>query len=163
VAIVLWKFPAPPITTGFFAFLVLFRSLGEMASTTQFVCIGAFHARISDPVIGGTYITLVNTVSNLGSTWPRFFVLRAIDYFTIATCEVDGNSTSLTAQGVECVSEEGKALCSAAAGTCVMQRDGYYITTGICLVVGLLFIVAYVIPTAKRLQALPLTKWRVAI
>ena len=30
-AIVLWKFPAPPISTGFFVFIVLFRSLGEMA------------------------------------------------------------------------------------------------------------------------------------
>ena len=27
-------------------------------STTQFVCVCAFHARISDPVIGGTYITV---------------------------------------------------------------------------------------------------------
>ncbi|KAF8500426.1 acetyl-coenzyme A transporter 1-domain-containing protein [Russula emetica] len=168
-AIILWKFPAPPITIGFFAFLVIFRSFGEMAgpksycSTTQFVSIGAFHAKISDPVIGGTYITLLNTVSNLGSTWPRFFVLRAIDYFSIASCEVDGDSASSITKGAECVSEEGKAMCIAAAGTCVMERDGYYITTGICLAVGLLFFVAYIIPTAKRLQALPLTKWRITI
>jgi hypothetical protein len=76
-------------------------------------------------------------------------------------------------------------MCAAAAGTCIMERDGYYITTGICLAVGLLFFVAYIIPTAKRLQglfgcrhpslttvlliccfrriALPLTKWRIAI
>jgi len=66
-----------------------------------------------------------------------------------------------------------------------MERDGYYMTTSICLGVGLIFVVAYVIPTAKRLQglfaappvcidhavadpngpvtALPLSKWRVAI
>ena len=75
-------------------------------------------------------------------------------------------------------------MCTAAAGTCVMERDGYYITTGVCLAVGLLFFVAYINPTAKRLQglfgprhpllatdlliyfrriALPLTKWRVPI
>jgi hypothetical protein len=76
-------------------------------------------------------------------------------------------------------------MCTAAAGTCVMERDGYYITTAICLTVGLLFFVAYVAPTAKRLQglfgrhhpssttvlliccfrriALPLTKWRITI
>jgi len=45
-------------------------------------------------------------------------------------------------------------MCTAAAGTCVMERDGYFITTGICLVVGLLFFVAYIMPTAKRLQGL---------
>jgi hypothetical protein len=76
-------------------------------------------------------------------------------------------------------------MCTAAAGTCVMERDGYYITTGTCLVIGLLFFVAYILPTIKRLQglsghrnpssttillicyfrriALPLTKWRIAI
>lgn len=27
-------------------------------STTQFICIGAFHARVSDPIIGGTYMTV---------------------------------------------------------------------------------------------------------
>jgi len=161
-AVILWNFPSPPITMGFFTFLVLFRSLGETASTTQFVCIGAFHARVSDPGIGGTYITLLNTVSNLGSTWPTFIVLRAIDYFSIATCEVevDGNSSSLSAKGAECVSEEGRALCSAATGRCVMERDGYYITTGICLLVGMICLVGYIIPTAKRLQALPLSTWR---
>ncbi|KAH9166506.1 acetyl-coenzyme A transporter 1-domain-containing protein [Lactarius sanguifluus] len=162
-AVVLWRFPAPPITTGFFVFIVLFRSLGEMASTTQFVCIGSFHARVSDPVIGGTYITLLNTVSNLGSTWPRFFVLRAIDYFSIATCQVGDNSTSLTANGSECVSEQGKDLCSTAGGQCVIERDGYYTTTGICLALGLFFLLAYILPTARKLQVLPLTKWRVAI
>jgi len=26
----------------------------------------AFHAKVSDPIIGGTYMTLLNTVSNLG-------------------------------------------------------------------------------------------------
>jgi hypothetical protein len=35
-----------------------------------------------------------------------------------------------------------------------MERDGYYITTGICLVVGLIFLVAFIIPTGKRLQGL---------
>jgi len=108
-------------------------------------------------------MTLLNTASNLGGTWPGFFVLRAIDYFTIATCEVDGDNTSLITKGAECVSEEVKAACSAAAGTCVMERDGYYTTTAICLGIGLIFLVTYILPTAKRLQALPLSKWRVPI
>ncbi|KAI0253363.1 acetyl-coenzyme A transporter 1-domain-containing protein [Lactifluus subvellereus] len=162
-AVILWNFPAPPITAGFFAFIIVFRSFGEMASTTQFISSGAFHARVSDPIIGGTYITLLNTVTNLGYTWPRFFVLRAIDFFSIATCEVDDTSTSLAAKGVECISEQGTALCSAAGGKCVMERDGYFITTGICLSLGLVVLVAYIVPTARKLQALPLTKWRVAV
>jgi hypothetical protein len=34
-AVILWNFPAPPITTGFFIFLVLFRSVGEMARSVR--------------------------------------------------------------------------------------------------------------------------------
>jgi MFS transporter, PAT family, solute carrier family 33 (acetyl-CoA transportor), member 1 len=31
-AVILWIFPPPPVTTSFFAFIILFRSLGEVAS-----------------------------------------------------------------------------------------------------------------------------------
>lgn len=31
---------------------------------------------------------LLNTVSNLGGTWPRYFVLQGVDRFTTATCQV---------------------------------------------------------------------------
>ena len=55
-------------------------------STVMFVSSSAFYTQIADPVIGGTYLTLLNTVSNLGGTWPRFFVLAGVDFFTKATC-----------------------------------------------------------------------------
>jgi hypothetical protein len=35
-AVILWYFPPPPITTSYFIFLVLFRSLGEMARSVRF-------------------------------------------------------------------------------------------------------------------------------
>lgn len=31
---------------------------------------------------------LLNTATNLGGTWPRYFVLRGVDIFTVATCRV---------------------------------------------------------------------------
>ena len=52
----------------------------------MFVSSSAFFTQIADPVIGGTYLTLLNTVSNLGGTWPRYFVLRGVDLFTKASC-----------------------------------------------------------------------------
>ena len=55
-------------------------------STVMFVSASAFYTQIADPVIGGTYLTLLNTVSNLGGTWPRYFVLRGVDFFTQAAC-----------------------------------------------------------------------------
>lgn len=58
----------------------------------MFVSSSAFYTQIADPVIGGTYLTLLNTVSNLGGTWPRYFVLRGVDFFTQATCSLPETS-----------------------------------------------------------------------
>ena len=42
----------------------------------------AFFARISDPAIGGTYMTFLNTLSNLGNMWPNSFTLWFVDFLT---------------------------------------------------------------------------------
>jgi len=160
-AIIVWQFPKPPISTGFFVFLVLQTLLGSFSGTIQFVGISAFHTKISDPIIGGTYMTLLNTFTNLGGTWPKFFVLKAVDFFTVATCQVNEAGSSLTVKAVECVSEQGKAHCSDIGGTCITERDGYYITSALCIGLGILAVVTYVIPTARKLQALPVSKWRI--
>ncbi|KAH9026321.1 acetyl-coenzyme A transporter 1-domain-containing protein [Lactarius deliciosus] len=160
-AIIVWRFPKPPISTTFFVFLVIQTLLGSFAGTIQFVGMSAFHTKISDPVIGGTYMTLLNTFTNLGGTWPKFFVLKAIDYFSVATCQVNEAGSSLTVKAAECVSEQGKVHCSDIGGTCITERDGYYITSGLCICMGIVALVAYVLPTARKLQALPLSKWRI--
>ncbi|CAG8591140.1 282_t:CDS:10, partial [Racocetra persica] len=76
-------------------------------STVQFVSISAFMALIADPMIGGTYMTLLATFSNLGGTWPRFFVLEAVDYFTEAVCYNKSNPENI----VNCITDEEKADC----------------------------------------------------
>src|ERR1700761_529824 len=90
---------------------------------------------------------------------------------------IEGASSHLLA--VECVSEQGKSHCSDIGGTCVTERDGYYITNGLCVGLGIIAVVTYVVPTARKLQgespnricsssslisfvlALPVSKWRV--
>ncbi|KAH9959453.1 acetyl-coenzyme A transporter 1-domain-containing protein [Russula dissimulans] len=160
-AIIVRNFPKPPISAGFFLFLVLQTVLSSFSSTIQFVGISAFYTRISDPVIGGTYMTLLNTFTNLGGTWPKYFVLKAVDLFSIATCEVRGAGSTLVVKAAECVSERGKARCSDIGGTCITERDGYYITTGLCLGLGVITLVAFILPTARKLQALPISQWRI--
>jgi Acetyl-coenzyme A transporter 1 len=41
---------------------------------------------------------LLNTATNLGGTWPKYFVLRGVDIFTVATCRVK-DGTDLILQG----------------------------------------------------------------
>ena len=53
---------------------------------SMFVSIMAFFAKISDPTIGGTFMTLLNTISNLGSNWPSTLMLWLVDPLTQKQC-----------------------------------------------------------------------------
>ncbi|KII94436.1 hypothetical protein PLICRDRAFT_88660 [Plicaturopsis crispa FD-325 SS-3] len=161
--LIIYFFPKPPITTAFFAFLIVHTVLQSFSSTIQFVGISAFHTRISDPLIGGTYMTLMNTFSNLGGTWPKFFILKGVDLFTVATCKVKDAGSELAFKATECVSEHGKDMCKQINGDCVTERDGYYIVSGVCMTFGVLFLLFYTIPMARKLQALPISRWRVTV
>lgn len=61
---------------------------------SMFVAIMAFFARISDPAVGGTYMTLLNTLSNLGGNWPATVALWFVDSLTWKSC-VSGNNTNV--------------------------------------------------------------------
>jgi PAT family acetyl-CoA transporter-like MFS transporter 1 len=59
----------------------------SFAGTLQYASMAAFHVRVADPAVGGSYMTLLATFANLGGTWPRWFVLRGVDAFSQARCE----------------------------------------------------------------------------
>lgn len=48
-----------------------------------YVALMAFHAKKSDPAIGGTYMTLLNTVTNLGGNWPATLSLWMVEHLDI--------------------------------------------------------------------------------
>ncbi|CAO1623051.1 unnamed protein product [Parajaminaea phylloscopi] len=189
-----------------FVVIIVSTVAGSFASTVQFVGISAFHTQIADPLIGGTYMTLLNTVSNLGGTWPRYFVLKAVDAFTRSECRVAGSSQEKAVAALRAASlndpakgagaaeallnqltEDGKRFSSAAAsyilvpagdncatlesakqaclltgtGRCVTTRDGYFITSTACVVVGLLLLVVFILPQSRRLEKMKLEDWRV--
>ncbi|GAA5904324.1 hypothetical protein JCM8208_006836 [Rhodotorula glutinis] len=171
------KFPKGEIGNAYFALVVLCTVGSSFSSTVQFVGISAFHTQIADPLIGGTYMTLLNTVSNLGGTWPKFFVLKGIDALSVAVCHVrsssldaDGASSSssshvgemdLVVRSAECVSDHGKAACAQLGGECVTERDGYYAVSAVCIVAGAVLLWTFVGPVARKLQSLPGSAWRV--
>lgn len=161
--LVVYWFPTTPYSFGFFVWIVVHTVLSSFSSTVQFVGISAFHTRISDPLIGGTYMTLLNTFTNMGGTWPKWFVLKGVDLFSVATCQVTGNGIELAVRAAECVSEHGKDLCKEINGECITETDGYYIVSAICMLFGVLFLVAFIVPTARRLQALPTSAWRIKL
>ena len=52
----------------------------------------------------------------------------------------------------ECVSEHGKAMCKDISGKCITISDGYYSISALCMVVGVIILVTFVIPRALKLQ-----------
>ncbi|KAJ1454219.1 acetyl-coenzyme A transporter 1-domain-containing protein [Pelagophyceae sp. CCMP2097] len=62
-----------------FAMYAVLAILKETASNLMFVAQMAFFARVVDPAYGGTDLTLLNTVSNLGALWPPSVALYLLD------------------------------------------------------------------------------------
>jgi MFS transporter, PAT family, solute carrier family 33 (acetyl-CoA transportor), member 1 len=75
-----------PIPTYYLALVLVFFLMSSMASTFMMVSQCAFFVRVSDKTIGGTYQTLLTTITNFGTTWPRFFVLYLVDITTWSHC-----------------------------------------------------------------------------
>ena len=44
----------------------------------------------------------------------------------------------------------------------MIERDGYYITNVVCVIIGVVTFWAYIRPVALKLQALPLRAWRIS-
>ncbi|KAI8918592.1 acetyl-coenzyme A transporter 1-domain-containing protein [Powellomyces hirtus] len=154
-------FPDDGATGGYFFLVMAATVLNSFMSTVQFVGMGSFFTKISDPLIGGTYMTLLNTLSNLGGTWPRFFVLEAVDHFTVSHCE-SATQPKDTAWGllVACSTDAEKAACKDIGGKCIIDTDGYYVVGAACVVVGLASLLLFVRPLVARLHGVPDLAWR---
>ncbi|KAJ2004451.1 hypothetical protein GGI04_002605 [Coemansia thaxteri] len=152
-------FPEDGLTTWYFYIILLTKVAGSMASTVQFVGLSAFITQIADPVIGGTYMTLLNTLSNFGGTWPVFFIMRAVDYFSSATCVVPGGDMGAS---YSCAAVEDRKRCLKDGGVCDVRWDGYYIVSTTCVLFALFLFVTFIRPTVLYLERLPAHVWRVS-
>jgi PAT family acetyl-CoA transporter-like MFS transporter 1 len=56
----------------------------------MFVSKMTFFARIADPVIGGTYMTVLNTISNIGGNIASQLNYRLVDFGNIPNFGIDG-------------------------------------------------------------------------
>ncbi|PGH13271.1 hypothetical protein AJ80_06381 [Polytolypa hystricis UAMH7299] len=161
---VVMVFPTTPVPAWYILIVIVEHVFSTFMLTVMFVAVSAFHAQIADPDIGGTYMTLLATVSNLGGTFPKFFVLKLVDFFTKATCypptKPDPSITSPITASFSCVIESEKNRCVAGGGICDVQRDGYYITNILCVLIGAVTFWMYIKPATLKLQKLPLRAWR---
>lgn len=108
------------------------------------------------------------SVCNLGGTFPRFFVLRLVDYFTVATChpgnpaDIDALKGPVVSDPFSCSLQPDKERCVKGGGTCDMVRDGYYFVNIVCVVFGVVTFMLYIRPKVLHLQSLPMRAWRLS-
>ena len=87
-------------------FFILFALPIQVFTYSMFVSTMAFHAKVSDPAIGGTYMTLLNTITNLAGTWISTLALWLVDNVSFKDCE------GVTDQSLDCdTMQELKVSC----------------------------------------------------
>ena len=188
--ITIMTYPSNPVPAWYMVVVILMNIYSTFMNTVMFVAGSAFFARIADPAIGGTYMTMLatyvllthmpilgilltdsNSVSNLGGTFPKFFILKLVDMLTVATCEPRPNASSFKPSDpsispitspFSCVLEAEKHRCTEGGGTCTIERDGFYYTNIIFVIIGALTFWGYIQRKALYLQGLPLRAWRVS-
>ncbi|XP_062329064.1 acetyl-coenzyme A transporter 1 [Osmerus eperlanus] len=157
-AVLVWWTPSVKQDSGYPVYyygVVLFSyALHQVSLYSMYVALMAFHAKVSDPRIGGTYMTLLNTLTNLGSNWPSTLALWMVDPLTSKECQ----GAPLQA----CSSPEEAGLCTKEGGVCVTTLDGFYVESVVCVLIGLAWWVVLG-NKLKRLQDQSPAAWRCRI
>ncbi len=75
----------------FYLIYFIINGIEKMVSTTMFITIVSFFAKISDQNIGGTYMTLLATLSNLGSMYPSTAGMYLVNWFSVKNCSFNNH------------------------------------------------------------------------
>lgn len=125
---------------SFRAYFLFSLFVHEVAANGMWISQMAFFAKISDPLIGGTYMTLLNTISNLGSTWVRSASLYFLDHTTVKGCVALDSGVGIPIEE-PCTSTIVQEMCKEMGGKCTSVVDGYYVELAVCTLLGVLWVV----------------------
>ena len=155
-----------------------------MVSTVLSVTQTSFFTQICDKAVGGTYMTLLNTVSNIGSNWPNTLAFYIVDIFSYKSCFYDlksralfaphynNNISSSTGPGTSfidllakmeanrCSNDAQVDECASMGGKCSVLFDAYYLLAVMCFMIGVWWIVNYA-KSLFYLQSLPRSVWKI--
>lgn len=144
-----------------FAALAILGLATSFASTLMFTAMGSFFNRISDPAMGGSYLTLLNTIANMGVTLPKFAIFAMMDWLSVREC-IGANShmESVTCPTNQQAAKASNNPCLMGGGTCQLVHDGYYQLSYTAIVLGVGLGLQY-IRMLPELSALPTSCWRI--
>lgn len=107
-ALIIWATPFTFATDGtaptyiYFVYLIN-DSLYIFCWYAMHITITAVFIKVSDPTVGGTYMTMLNTIDNFGGNWPYTLALWVVEYLTVRDCGPNGSVEllELTKNGTE--------------------------------------------------------------
>jgi PAT family acetyl-CoA transporter-like MFS transporter 1 len=150
-----------PTPWGYYLCLYGWLAAYAALNTTHFVSWMAFYSRVSDETMGGTYMTLLNTVSNLGFKWCETAAMFLVDAFSSAACE--GGEWG-GREGAEACGESGKSRhhspCVRGGGTCVSSDAPFHVAVAVSPVLAYAWL-RVAGRHVDRLQKGGISKWKV--
>lgn len=137
----------------------------------------SFYAKITDPLLGGTYMTLMTTITNLGQVWMKTIFLWLMDVLTWKSCNfsIENNATNFDHNSIDLLESENldfvslsrscyeispQNQCTKVGGKCETIVDGFFIEVA----AGVIFAVFWFYFGGKlirKLQNLPIKSWHV--
>ncbi|XP_015372739.1 PREDICTED: acetyl-coenzyme A transporter 1-like [Diuraphis noxia] len=141
-------------TVYFFLIYELHRILRLVLLVVVYLSVRSFFLQISDPRIGGTYMSLLNTVWYLGIAVSRITALGMLNLLTIKQCSADrvNECRFKTANDEDCEKFVGVE--------CVTVLDGYFVEVVFCTVSGVAWYLALK-KIIENLQSREKSDWQV--
>jgi len=125
--------------TFYWSAIIISTALQAIVHSLQFNAQMTFFAHRVDPAIGGSYMTLLNTLANLGGTWPASFAMLLVGQLTVPP---------------DCVFDE-----SVGNDVCTGGRDAYFPLQLAFSILGCLWIF-FLGKKVDHIAALPDDAWR---
>lgn len=124
----------------------------------------AFFAKIADPLMAGTYMTLMNVIY-VGSKIFKSLTIWLVDVLTWKSCYFEDDTTnnhtmSQLVKNYDCSTKSNEEQCLSDGGQCLIDIDGYYIEFIINTILGLFWIYR-ARRVISKLEKLPLSSWHV--
>uniref|UniRef100_A0A2S2QHE6 Acetyl-coenzyme A transporter 1 n=1 Tax=Sipha flava TaxID=143950 RepID=A0A2S2QHE6_9HEMI len=138
----------------YYIILVFILAIHDILSNIMAVATSAFFSRICDYRFGGTYMTLLNTLTNIGGAWSFSVAIAMIDLLTFKECSLDSKNN--------CSTSNLQNTCTANGGDCNVLMNGYYIEVALCTIIGILWYNIFR-GVLQNLQTKDYTHWLVNI
>ncbi|KAG5681680.1 hypothetical protein PVAND_011093 [Polypedilum vanderplanki] len=152
--------PVIQLCTMIFTIEVALAAIDACLTRATYAADGSFFSKIADPLVGGTYMTLINTFGNLGKRVSVTFFLWLVDKITWKQCSSSANTFSVQNSTTinTCANILEKEACIENGGNCETIVDGFYIEIAISVIIALIWY-KFMKSVIFQLQRYPREDW----